>query len=63
MQVRVNTDRHLDGTEAPAARLTGDLEDALARLSERLSRVEVHLRDVNGSNVVGAAIAPRCRRA
>jgi hypothetical protein len=48
MRVLLNTDRHIDGHEALAARVRGDVEVALARFDERITRVEVHLSDENG---------------
>lgn len=58
MQVQLNTDNHLNGSEELASRLSADLEDALARFNDRLTRVEVHLNDVNSSK--GGARDKRC---
>jgi len=45
MQVIVNTDSNVDGTERVAGALETIVEDSLARYGERLTRVEVHLSD------------------
>ncbi|MCU0951103.1 MAG: HPF/RaiA family ribosome-associated protein [Burkholderiaceae bacterium] len=58
MQVQLNTDHNLTGSEPLAARVSGDLEDALSHYSERLTRVEVHLNDVNAGK--GGARDKRC---
>lgn len=48
MRIQINTDRHIEGHEALAARARGAVESALSRISDRISRVEVHLSDENG---------------
>jgi ribosome-associated translation inhibitor RaiA len=48
MQIQVNTDHHIKGTEKLAARVKGVVVGALSNHSERISRVEVHLSDENG---------------
>jgi hypothetical protein len=45
MQVIVNTDSNVNGTDRVAGGLETIVEDSLARYSERLTRVEVHLTD------------------
>lgn len=45
MQVIVNTDSNVDGTERVSGGLETIVEDSLSRYSERLTRVEVHLSD------------------
>jgi hypothetical protein len=47
MQVIVNTDSNIDGTERIAGELETMVEDSLSRYSERLTRVEVHLSDAS----------------
>lgn len=47
MKIQLNTDVHIDGTEALAAQVGATVEQALARFSEHVTRVEVHLRDEN----------------
>ncbi len=53
MQIQINTDHNIDGH----ARLQQYAEDAiataLARFDERVTRVEVHLSDVNGTGKGG----------
>lgn len=58
MQVQLNTDNNVTGSQPLAARVAGDLEDALSHYAERLTRVEVHLNDVNSSK--GGARDKRC---
>ena len=43
MQIKINTDHNIQGREALAARLSGVVENALDRVAERITRVEVHL--------------------
>jgi hypothetical protein len=45
MQVIVNTDSNVDGTERVAGGLETIVEESLARYGDRLTRVEVHLSD------------------
>jgi ribosome-associated translation inhibitor RaiA len=49
MRVQVNTDNHIPGHEAMAARVRGVVESALSRFSGRITRVEVHLSDEDGN--------------
>ena len=48
MKIQINTDVHIDGTEALAAEVGATVEQALERFSEHITRVEVHLSDENG---------------
>ena len=48
MQIQVNTDRHIEGQERLAAWASGVVEQALSRVGDRITRVEVHLSDENG---------------
>ena len=48
MKIQLNTDVHIDGTEALAAQVAAIVEHALERFSEHVTRVEVHLSDENG---------------
>ena len=63
MLIQVNTDTHIDGTETRAARVRGTLESALARFSDQITRLEVHLSDENshkgGINDVRCVIEAR----
>ena len=47
MLVQLNTDRHVEGREALAQEIEATLSEALDRFSDRITRVEVHLSDVN----------------
>jgi ribosome-associated translation inhibitor RaiA len=48
MKVQVNTDHTIEGHEALAARIRGVVENALSRVSDHITRVEVHLTDERG---------------
>ena len=47
MQVLVNSDHHIHGGEDLSARVEGVVRGALERFEERVTRVEVHLNDLN----------------
>jgi ribosome-associated translation inhibitor RaiA len=49
MQIQVNTDHTIQGHEALAAEIRGVVESALSRMSDHITRVEVHLTDESGS--------------
>lgn len=53
MQIQLNTDNHLDGSEALAGRIEDDLRSTLARFAERITRIEVHLSDLNADKSGG----------
>lgn len=48
MKVQVSTDNRVDGSTALVSEVTKMVESSLARYQERLTRVELHLSDVNG---------------
>jgi ribosome-associated translation inhibitor RaiA len=48
MQIQVNTDHNIEGREELTARVRGVVEGVLIRVSNHITRVEVHLSDVNG---------------
>ena len=48
MQVQVNTDNTVAGSEALTRHVEGVVESNLGRFGDRITRVEVHLNDVNG---------------
>ena len=48
MQIQVNTDNNIPGNAATTARVNDAVKDALGRVSAQITRVEVHLSDVNG---------------
>jgi len=49
VKIQLNTDANIDGNEALAMHVSATVEQALARFSEHVTRVEVHLSDANGS--------------
>lgn len=49
MQFQFNTDSSVMGTRDVATRIEARVRQRLARFSERLTRVEVHVSDVNGA--------------
>ncbi|MGH8179358.1 MAG: HPF/RaiA family ribosome-associated protein [Steroidobacteraceae bacterium] len=51
MQVLVNSDHHIVGGEDLTERVQGVVEGRLDRFSGRITRVEVHLSDLNGSKL------------
>lgn len=48
MHIQINTDSNIDGHEEFATYVKGEVESALSRFSDRITRVEVHLSDENG---------------
>lgn len=55
MHVQLNTDNILSGSATLARDVEEILESALDRFDERLTRIEVHLNDVNSSHKTGPA--------
>lgn len=53
MQIQLNTDNHLVGSEDLALQLEGKVRLALGRFADRITRVEVHLTDLNGDKTSG----------
>ncbi len=53
MQILLNTDRNIEGHEALATRVSDEVESALERFSDRITRVEVHLSDENSDKKGG----------
>jgi ribosome-associated translation inhibitor RaiA len=49
MQVLVNSDHHITSSVSVADRVTAILWPSLDRFADRITRVEVHLSDVNGA--------------
>ena len=47
MQIQLNTDKHIDGNQQLAAQVREVVESALARFSDQITRVDVHLSDEN----------------
>jgi len=48
MQILVNSNHSVTGTEALTDRVEGIVADAVEHLADRITRIEVHLNDVNG---------------
>jgi len=47
MQIQINTGHNIEGHEALAAQVSQVVESALSRVSDHITRVEVHLNDEN----------------
>lgn len=47
MQIQVNTDRHVEGGEALKEKVSDIVARAIDRFSDRITRLEIHLADVN----------------
>lgn len=48
MKIQVNSDRNVEGSEALVLLVEAEVESALERFEDRLTRVEVHLGDESG---------------
>ncbi len=48
MTIQINTDKNINGTEALTAQYEAQLESELSRFSDHITRIEVHLSDMNG---------------
>jgi ribosome-associated translation inhibitor RaiA len=53
MQIQVETDHNIEGSEALIAQVTDVVERALSRTSDRVTRLSVHLRDENSDKKGG----------
>jgi ribosome-associated translation inhibitor RaiA len=49
MQIQINSDHHIVASPELASRIQGLVRDTLDRYSDRITRVEVHLNDLNSS--------------
>lgn len=58
MHIQTNTDRNISGSERLAAQASATVEGALARFSDQITRVEIHLSDENGAR--GGVEDTRC---
>ena len=47
MQIQINSDHHIVGSPELAGRIQALVRDTLDRYSDRITRVEVHLNDLN----------------
>ena len=55
MQIQVNTDRNIAGSEGLSRKLEASIEQALGRFVDQITRVEVHLSDENSTAKSGTA--------
>jgi len=51
MQILVNSAHHIHGSASVTERVVSIVSDSLDRFADRITRVEVHLSDVNGDKV------------
>ncbi|MDQ2827294.1 MAG: ribosomal subunit interface protein [Actinomycetota bacterium] len=54
MHIEVTTDHNVDGSEELTSQIVAEVGAALARFSDQLTRVEVHLADENAAKGGGA---------
>ena len=47
MQILVNTDNQIEGTEALVRQVESEVRSVVERFAEQITRIEVHLTDVN----------------
>ena len=47
MQIQINSDSHIVGSDELSAELEADLQQAFRRYGDQLTRLEVHVGDVN----------------
>lgn len=59
MQIQLNTDDHVQGTDSLAEWTERELKDKLARFRDQVTRVEVHFSDVNATRV--SDVDKRCK--
>lgn len=53
MQVQLNTDHHVVGTAGLTKHVETQVSSALSRFADKITRVEVHLNDMNSSKEIG----------
>lgn len=53
MQIQVNTDRNIAGRDELTARISTEINTRLARFSQHITRIEVHLSDENAEKSGG----------
>jgi ribosomal subunit interface protein len=58
MQIQINSDHHITGSPELARRVQALVRDTLDRYSDRITRVEVHLNDLN--SIKGGSKDKRC---
>jgi ribosomal subunit interface protein len=54
MQIQINSDHHITGSPELAGHVQALVRDTLDRYSDRITRVEVHLNDLNSDSKGGA---------
>ncbi len=59
MHIQVNTDKNISGAEALAQSVEETLKHVLARFSDHITRLEVHLSDENSTSKSGV-VDKRC---
>jgi hypothetical protein len=57
MQILLNSDNHISGSAELTQRAEAELHAVLGRFADRLTRIEVHLKDVNSVKGGGDDIA------
>jgi ribosome-associated translation inhibitor RaiA len=58
MRIQVNSDNSVDLSAARAAEIAASIEESLRLFSDEITRIEVHLGDVNADR--GGAVDKRC---
>ncbi len=53
MKVQINTDKHIEGHARLEAYFSSEIDKALARFESKITRIEVHLNDVNSDKSGG----------
>jgi ribosome-associated translation inhibitor RaiA len=53
MQIEVRTDNHIEGSAQMISGIEADVMESLGRFGNQITRVDVHLRDVNGPKSAG----------
>ena len=53
MQIQLNTDKHVQGDDALGAWVEQQLRERLGRFGDAVTRIEVHLSDINGARAGG----------
>jgi hypothetical protein len=51
MQIQLNTDKHVHGDDSLNAWVDHELRERLGRFGDHITRIEVHLSDINGTRV------------
>ncbi|MEX2091691.1 MAG: HPF/RaiA family ribosome-associated protein [Pirellulales bacterium] len=53
MQIQVSTDNNINGSANLIENVEAELKESLVRFGSQITRIEVHLRDVNGAKTAG----------